>query len=142
MVGFGEPGGIEKKVFRARKLFDGGFYNRSLQVLDQVEQKGKQLSENEGTELYYRRGRNQQAKAEMSSAQQSYAACVSRTPGQALWMKVYACYYLGQISEQNNQLDQARLHYAKALTFDDYDYQSGLEQRTKAALERLDGEMP
>ena len=52
-------------------------------------------------------------------------------------MKVYAHYYLGQLYEIDQSSDLAREQYETALSYDDYEYQSGLEQRTKAALHQL-----
>ena len=54
-------------------------------------------------------------------------------------MKAYSHYYLGRLEEEGKRYDSAKREYQLALSFDNYDYQSGLEQRCKAALEQLKG---
>ena len=133
---FQEPSEIDKDLFRARNLFDGGYYQQSLAKLADVQQQGN-LNENQKAELYYRLGRNFQATEALVKAESEYLKCTGTQPGQALWMKVYAHYYLGQIAEANQDLTTAREWYRAALEFDNYDYQSGLEQRCKASMHRL-----
>ena len=133
---FQEPTDLDKDLFRARNLFDGGYYQQSLELLDKVQGQGG-LNENQKAELYYRLGRNFQATELPEQAESEYLKCIATEPGQALWMKVYAHYYLGQLAEGRSDTGGARTYYKTALGFDDYDYQSGLEQRCKAAIHRL-----
>jgi len=133
---FREPNPVEKTLFRARNLFDGGFYTRSVGELEAVQAEGG-LGDNEQTELYYRLGRNHQALGDLGAAKQDYLNCVQLEPGRALWMKVYAHFYLGQVYEAEGGLAEAREQYETALAYYDYEYQSGLEQRAKASLHRL-----
>lgn len=134
---FREPSEQDKELFRARNLFDGGYYGRSLEILGRLSEEHKDLNENQLAELYYRLGRNHHALEDLPMAKLHYEQCVATEPGQALWMKVYAHYYLGKLEETLGNRDSARLWYEKALDFDDYEYQSGLEQRTKAAIHRM-----
>lgn len=132
---FRAPSSVEMDLFRARNLFDGGYYDRSIGLLEKLQ--AAEINANERTELYYRLGRNHQAKGSNELAKQEYLNCVKEEPGHALWMKVYAHYYLGQLYEIDQSNDLAREQYEIALSYDDYEYQSGLEQRTKAALHQL-----
>ena len=134
---FREPSAQDKDLFRARNLFDGGYYDASLAILDSLAADLDVLNENQRTELHYRRGRNHHALTHPSLARKHYTSCVNTQPGQALWMRVYAHYYLGKLEEEAGNTETAREWYRKALEFDDYEYQSGLEQRTKAALHRM-----
>lgn len=133
---FKEPSPTDKDLYRARNLFDGGYYQSSLDLLAAVQAQSN-LNENQKAELYYRLGRNLQATTDLDKAEQEYLKCTRTEPGQALWMKVYAHYYLGQIAEANQNTELAVEWYRIALTHNDYDYQSGLEQRCKASLNRL-----
>ena len=54
-------------------------------------------------------------------------------------MKAYAHYYLGKLEEEAKDFAGARREYQIALSYDNYDYQAGLEQKCKAALEQLKG---
>lgn len=132
---FKEPSTADKQLYRARNLFDGGFYQRSTLALDELSL--GELNENQRTEYHYRKGRNAQAIEKADLAQEAYLKCLSCKPGQALWMKVYAHFYLGQLAEAAGQVKKAEIWYEQALDFDGYEYQSGLEQRCKAAIHRI-----
>ena len=137
---FKAPNPTEQNLFRARNLFDGGYYHRALQVLETLELSPElELNPNQKTELHYRKGRIYQAMGDLYTAREHYLACTRSDPALSLWMKVYAHYYLGQVAEKQGKPAKARSWYAKSLEFDGYDYQSGLEQRSKTALENLKG---
>lgn len=133
------PTDIEKELYAARNLFDGGYYLRSIKLLMPIETRAASCSENDRCELWYRLGRNWQELDSTRIARGCYVACTATSPGRSLWMKAYAHYYLGKLEEAENDLASARREYQIALTFDNYDYQAGLEQKCKAALEQLKG---
>ncbi len=108
-------------------------------MLAPIQERQSQCSENERCELWYRLGRNWQELDSTRLATGSYVACFSTQPGRNLWMKAYAHYYLGRLEEAQNHFAVARREYQIALSYDDYDYQAGLEQRCKAAIEQLKG---
>jgi tetratricopeptide (TPR) repeat protein len=132
-----EPAQTDKDLYEARNLFDGGYYYESLARLSKLENQKQRLTENHKTELYYRLGRNCHALDSMAAAGTNYQVCLDTEPGRNLWMKVYAHYYMGRLAESNGDFEQARTWYKSALEFNDYPYQSGLEQRCKAALQQM-----
>lgn len=134
-----EPTEVEKQLYSARNLFDGGYYQRSIKTLAPIQERIESCNENERCELWYRLGRNWQEMDSIRFARAAYVACVGTQPGRALWMKAYSHYYLGRIEEEESHYDLARREYQIALSYDNYDYQAGLEQRCKAALEQLKG---
>jgi tetratricopeptide (TPR) repeat protein len=132
-----EPGRIDKQLYAARNLFDGGYYRRSLDSLAALQAPSASLTDNQKTELHYRLARNHHALNALPVARQHYEEAVRQLPGAALWMKVYSLYYLARIAEAGGDLAKAKDLYRAALAFDGYPYQSGLEQRCKAALQQL-----
>ncbi|MCB9236175.1 MAG: hypothetical protein H6581_31290 [Bacteroidia bacterium] len=124
-------------LFKARFLFDGGYYNESQKMLEGLLLKANPLTSDEKTELYYRLARNFGELKNIPLAEKYYAACIEQTPGEALWMKAYAAYYAGKLMESQEKYPAARGLYEFALTFEGYFYQGGLEQRCKAALQQL-----
>lgn len=129
----------EQELYEARNLFDGGMYLRSLQVLRGVQERLGACNDDERCELWYRYGRNWQELDSAGLAQRCYGACLQTLPARNRWMKAYAHYYLGKLEEERGQFAAARQQYHAALGYDNYDYQSGLEQRCKAALAQLKG---
>jgi tetratricopeptide (TPR) repeat protein len=134
-----EPSRVEQELYAARNLFDGGYYLRSLRLLVPIQEQQAQCTENERCELWYRLGRNWQEMDSTRLAKGSFVACFATQPGRNLWMKAYAHYYLGQLEEKQKNYPVARREYQIALSYDNYDYQAGLEQRCKAAIEQLKG---
>lgn len=132
-----EPSRIDKQLYAARNLFDGGYYRRSLDSLASLQAPGTVLGDNQRTELYYRLARNHHALGDLPLASRQYEQAVLMQPSTALWMKVYSLYYLARIAEAGGNLEKAKALYRAALDYDDYPYQSGLEQRCKAALQQL-----
>ena len=131
------PSSIEKKLYEARNLFDGGYYDRSLAILNALDIGS--LNENELCERNYRFARNWQELDSIPLARTHFQSCSLSKPGKSLWMKVYGIYYWGRLEEKEGNFDLANQLYKTALGFDKYDYQSGLEQRCKAAIHQLKG---
>lgn len=130
-----EPSKQEKQLYAARNLFDGGYYQRSLEILKNM--KTEHLSENERCERSYRFARNWQEIDSVSIARTYFQECSQSNPDKSLWMKVYGIYYWGKLEESVENFELAEKLYKTALAFDNYDYQSGLEQRCKAAIHQL-----
>ncbi|MEZ4828262.1 MAG: tetratricopeptide repeat protein [Bacteroidia bacterium] len=128
-----------KSLFRARNLFDGGYLQQSLTILDQLKPKYSLLSAAEKTELYYRYGRIYHSLGKGPEALDGYRKCVEQPASDQLWMQVYSIYYQAEIARAFNDFPLARTHYQKALSYNDYFYQSGLENRCKAALDEIRG---
>ena len=131
------PSRLDRRLYAARNLFDGGYYDRSLDSLTPLLKVALELNENQRTELYYRLARNYHALERVAEAKKYYEDANASKPTSALWMKVYSLYYLGRIYESRGETEVAKQYYKQALEYDDYPYQSGLEQRTKAALHQL-----
>lgn len=132
-----EPNQTIKSLFRARNLFDGGYFTKSLTILESLKANQNALTSEEKTELFYRFGRVYHAQKNYALAQTYYTNCTIQAQSGALYMQVYAHYYLGEISRTLGKKEEARAHYKKALTFDNYSYQNGLESRCKTALGML-----
>ncbi|MFN0204213.1 MAG: tetratricopeptide repeat protein [Bacteroidia bacterium] len=130
----GEPSTNVQKLFRARNLFDGGYFVKSLAILEPMKANPNALTAEEKTEMYYRLGRVYHAQKNYEMARNYYTTCANQTQTQVLYMQVYSYYYLGEIARSLGQKEEARKQYKKSLTFDSYAYQNGLETRCKTAM--------
>ncbi|MDX2245845.1 MAG: tetratricopeptide repeat protein [Bacteroidia bacterium] len=133
------PGPNLNALFRARNLFDGGYLEESLAILTQLEPRALSLTVPERTELYYRFGRIYHSMGKLPEALVRYNKCATQPVSDQLWMQVYSFYYQAEIARSTNNYALARTHYQKALTYNDYFYQAGLESRCKAALDEING---
>lgn len=130
-----EPNGVLKTIFRARNLYDGGYYEKAKGLLAQLNPNTLTLEER--TELYYRYARIYHTMGELSLALTNYEACISEPEGQQLWLQVYSHYFMAEMARERRQYAEARSLYQKALSYDDYFYQSGMENRCKVALAEI-----
>ncbi len=71
------PTDIEKELYAARNLFDGGYYLRSIKLLMPIEARAASCSENDRCELWYRLGRNWQELDSTRIARGCYVACTA-----------------------------------------------------------------
>ena len=131
-----EPTKTIKALFSARNLFDGGYYIQALSILDSLAKQPLNISDK--TELYYRYARVFHTQGKLDKASTAYHICIKQTKSEQLWLQVYAHYFLAEIALEQRKTDEARSFYKKALTFDDYFYQDGLENRCKIALAELE----
>lgn len=131
------PTQTELTLFRARNLFDGGYYTQASKQLAGLMDNKDNLNADDRTELYYRFGRIFQESGKQEIAETFYGSSMLENPGRNLWMKVYSIYYLGKIQLEKGHKSDAEKLFNYALTFDDYFYQSGLEQKCKAGLHQL-----
>lgn len=127
----------ELTFFRIRYAIDGGYYARARELLDGLAAHESSLNPDDRAELRYRYGRIEHLNKRHAEAIAQYQRATAEAAVAKLWMKVFALLYQGQIHEELGQAEAARRCYKQALTFSDYDYQSGLEQRALAGLRRL-----
>lgn len=121
-------------LFHARNLYDGGYFDQALGILNKLETSKNTLNEDEVTELYYRLGRVYQSLAKWDLSRSYYQKTIEASPETQTWMQAYSYYFLAEMAKSDQDYTTAREFYQKALSFDDYFYQAGLENRCKIAL--------
>lgn len=133
-----EPSLPTQQLYCARNLYDGGYFTESINLLESIKKNISTLSADNRVELYYRFGRVYHTADFPNAAKASYSACISEgSTGHNRYMQVYANYYTGELFRKEGNKEEAKKYYKKALTYDNYSYQNGLESKCKAALGRL-----
>ncbi|MEZ4688316.1 MAG: tetratricopeptide repeat protein [Bacteroidia bacterium] len=124
-------------LFRARNRFDGGYFDEALSILRTLNP--EELDGPEKTEWYYRKGRIMHARKQLDEAIEAYkhAAGITAGVGDARWMQAYASFYMGEIARELGDKGKAGAYYHSALSYDNYYYQAGLENRVKTALSQM-----
>ena len=133
------PGATIKALFRARNYFDGGYYDLATAILNDLQGRVSQLNDAEKTELHYRYARVLHGQGKSDQAIEQYQRCIEQPATDQLWLQVYAHFYLGEIARARGEKEKARELYRKALGFNKYFYQAGLENRCKASMASLRG---
>ena len=128
-------------LFRARNLFDGGYTDQSLAILNQINSQYASLPTDIRIELHYRYGRVYHRQQNTRQAVSHYQQCIRLDTEQQNWLQAYAMYYQGEIAREEENLAKAKSCYESALEYDDYFYQDGLENRCKIILNQLEREL-
>jgi len=124
-------------LFRARNLYDGGYFDQAIAALQSMPP--DQLSADEWCEWHYRFARIHHTEGRLDRALDHYRSCLSREVSKELrHLHAYACYFQADIARSRNRPDEAKSLFQEALRYNHYFYQDGLENRSKAALAALE----
>ncbi len=130
------PAAINMQLFKARFLCDGGYFDRSLAVLDSIYTICYEETELR-TEFSYRKARVYHEKKDTAAAIDWYKLVINEPAKENRWMTVYAMYYLGLLHEKKNP-KVAYDYYSKVLSQSrNYNYQNALEQKVYARIKQL-----
>lgn len=124
------------ELLKARLLFDGGYYAKSLAILIKI--KPETLHSNfQKLELEYRYARIYQEEKKYSEAIDHYKKSMQVGLKINSYLVPNSCLQLGQIYEQLNYLALARTYYEKVLDYSNFDYESSIHQKAKSNLLRI-----
>jgi len=127
----------QRTLLLGANAFDSGRYERAVEVLQPVVTNAD-LPQKERAEAAYRTGRAYQALEDWDRAIGHFRLAADR-PGDPLakWGP-WSLYHMGEVFEAKGELAEARSAYEEALDNEEaFDYRKSLEQRARAALERL-----
>lgn len=131
------PGPVCLNLFRARSAYDGGYYERAAHILEETQDTYALRSE-EWVEWYYRLGRILQDQGKIEDAIRAYQNSLKfQSDEYTSWIQAYSCFYLGELYSGQHDHRQADAFYQQALEYDDYFYQSGLENKCKSARSEM-----
>ena len=133
-----QPSSATLTLFKSRNAYDGGYYEKALGYLQPLSEQAISLTPEELTYLYYLYGRIYHTKGNLSPAYDNYLKCIAQPDQNSVrWNQSYSCFYIGEIARSQENVELAKSYYKKALTYDDYFYQSSLENQCKVALGSL-----
>lgn len=127
----------ERTLLLGETAFDSGRYDEAVRTLQPVVT-GAAFSAAERAEAAYRTGRAYQALERWDDALRHFQLAATR-PGDPLakWGP-WSVYHAGEVHEARGEQALAREQYERALANEaEFDYHKALEQRTRAALERV-----
>ncbi|MCG8374930.1 MAG: hypothetical protein MI702_00430, partial [Chlorobiales bacterium] len=132
----GKKGKIpDVSLLKARLLYDGGYYNRSLAVLSEINRENFDRSER--TEFYYRIGRNYQGLKSYNEALNYFKRAIASGNDLKAYFAGNAALQAGLIYENLNEPDSAAYYYNTCLDLDFKTYKKSLDVKAKAALDRV-----
>ena len=122
-------------MLKARVLYDGGYYDKALQSLEEL--KDGHFSAEERIEFFYRKGRILHAVGENGEALEAYQLCISKGASSHLYYACNAALQIGLIHEKLGDRDLAEKSFRHCLSLRPTEYRSGLHQKAKAGLKRI-----
>lgn len=123
------------ELLRARLLFDGGYYARSVEQLKMIEV--HDLSEREKLELNYRKARNFHELNQYKKALDHYVDVLAFDLQETPYEQANAALQAGLIYEVLGQHDPAERYFRFCIELDPTDYDVSLDLKAKAGLERI-----
>lgn len=127
---------LHKELLLARMYSDGGYAPKSLMVLNGIsaaalEEKAHEL------EYYYRYAKVYMLQHKTNSAIPYYKKTIELGANREEHYAARSCLELGEIYEDRGQKTTAKSYYQKCLNMQNHDYKSALDQKAKAAINRL-----
>ncbi len=130
------PSETVQKLFRTRNYYDGGYFDQAMTTLRSMD--FGTLNTDDKAEWHYRYGRILHSQGKLSDAMGHYQECLAlQVSEDHRYMHAYSAFFQADIARAKNDLVKARQYYRQALSYNDYFYQDGLENRCKAALASL-----
>jgi len=123
-------------VLKSRLLFDGGFFEKSIKL---IEGNKKYFTGNYPLEYYYRLGRNYQMSKRYAEALNSYQNLLQLKEAKNTYQQCNAALQSGIIYEDLGNYSLAHKYFYIALKLSPDKYKRSLHQKSKAGLNRLKG---
>ena len=124
-----------KELLESRLLFDGGYYERSLQSLSRIDK--YHLKDEEELEFLYRQGRSKEMLHKYEEAIAHYDLVIEKGISDPSYYACNAALLTGQIYENKGKYKKAIVYYNRCLGMKPEEYRSGIHQKAKAGILRI-----
>lgn len=123
-------------LLKARLLFDGGYYEKALEKLQQTS-KTELINKNFYLEYVYRIARIFDKQLKTEKAKQFYELTLQKGEKEPLYFAASAALHLGNIYEKEGNEAKALYYYKKCQSFKNHAYKNSLSQKAKAGINRI-----
>lgn len=121
-------------LLKARLLFDGGYYDRSLAILN------KNSFKNDSDyflELTYREAVNYQKLGKIEIAKQKFTLAFELGKSKTYYFGAKSALHLGEIYENENNILKSKEYYQECIDLKNHEYEQSLEQKAKSRLNSI-----
>lgn len=123
-------------LLKARLLFDGGYYSRSLEILSRLKESDLNLVKDR-TEYFYRLGRNNDELVKWDIALQHYQKAVNYGKGLKAYFAANSALFMGKIYMKNKKYAQAKSCFNTAINMKGHQYENSIESEARDSLKRM-----
>lgn len=123
-------------LLKARLLFDGGYLNKALNLLDD-----KKLTDfttdKDKTELNYRMARIFDDLGKDDQSLIYYQGAINYGRNLKYYYAANAALQMGKVYEKKKEISKAKVAYNLAISMKDHEYENSIESQAKAGLKRI-----
>ena len=127
---------INRDLLIARILFDGGYYNETLNKLNKLSVKEISLNNDLSIEYYYRLARTNQ-KLLNNQAIDLFLKVLGYDNYSNLYYHPMSTLQIGLEFEKEGNKDEAIRFFKKTLSYNNFNYENGIKKSAKAGINRL-----
>lgn len=125
-------------LLKARLLYDGGYFLRSLSILTDSSLIISEFSQTEIAEYYYRIARNHQGLEDFEKANIYFKMAIEKGKDLSDYYAGNSALQLGLIYENLQEYKASKFYYETCLNLDFKTYKRSLDVKAKAGLSRLE----
>ena len=126
----------QKVLMKARLAFDGGYYDKALDVLNSyAENSFEQISDR--AEFNYRKGRILQKLKDFPNAITLFDRAIVLSENQNWLFGASSALQLGYIYQSKNEKAKAKSYFEKAISYKKHEYKNSVDNKAKAALNEM-----
>ena len=123
-------------LLKARLLFDGGYYSKSLEALSGV--KEVELGQlKDKTEYHYRLGRNNEELGKLDEALEHYQKAVQYGKGLKAYFAANSALFMGKIYMKKKNFGLAKASFNTAINMKGHQYENSIESQARDSLKRI-----
>ena len=124
------------QLLRARLLFDGGDYSKAIAQMNSTNESTFKSTDDK-TEYLYRLGRIYDETHQPDSALVYYERAIEKGKDIPRYFAANSALLSAQIYEAKGDKEKAKYYYNLCLSYPNHEYKNGLDQKAKAALNRM-----
>lgn len=123
-------------LLKARLLFDGGYYSKSLAVLASLKDSDLKVAKDRA-EYFYRLGRNTDLVGKSDTALEYYQKAVNYGKGLKAYFAANSALFMGKIYMKNKNYPQAKSCFNTAINMKGHQYENSIESEARDSLRRM-----
>ena len=126
----------DSTLFKSRLLFDGGYFEKSIQTLS-ANKISKYVKTEEKCEFYYRYARNYQLLKAFETSIDYYNKVIEIQGSEEFYFWGNALLNLGHIYSGLKNYPEAKEYYKRALNYKGESYRNSIRTEAKAGLKKI-----
>jgi tetratricopeptide (TPR) repeat protein len=121
---------------KARLAFDGGYYDKALELLNAYSENSFDQA-SDRAEFNYRKGRIFQKTNNFPNAITSFERAIILSENQNWSFGASSALQLGYIFQVKNEKMKAKSYFEKAISYKKHEYKNSVDNKAKAALNEM-----